>query len=182
MKTENIMLGLGLCLMLTGFGCATITEWKDHVNVTPPTITVPAVTVTPVTTQPDTPATPIPNASCTCGALGEIVAIPAAMRGGECVLPAGLDIRFDGNYEKLTGKGFSFVGNLLKADCKVSRNADGTYRIALPCTIKQGYKIHVYGYNFPDDKQTIIKGNVCESWSRTGTFRWFVLFYQDDGK
>jgi len=177
MRTENIMLGLGLVLMLCGFGCATIKEWQNNVKITPP-----AVIVTPITTQPDTPATPITNASCTCGVFGEIVAIPSAMRGGECVLPAGLDIRFDGNYEKLTGKGFSFVGNLLKEDCKVSRNADGTYKISLPCTVKNGYKIHVVGYNFPDDKQTIIKGNVCESWSRTGTFRWFVLFYQDDGK
>lgn len=117
---------------------------------------------------------------CACGALGDVVEIPALLRGGECVMPFGLDIRFDGNYEKLTGKGFHFVGNAMKDACKVSRNSDGTYRVSCNCKTFQaeGVKAHVYGYNFPTDKVPIVTGSVCESWNRNGTFRWYVLFYK----
>ena len=131
--------------------------------------------------EPATPSTPVVESPSQCGCkkpLGPIVEIPFDMRGGECVTPAGLDIRFDGNYEKLTNKGFAFVGNLLKDNCRVKRNADGTFRIELPCTEKRGYKIHVHGYNFPKDSLPIEPGNVCASWNGKGTFRWFVTFHK----
>lgn len=153
-------------------GCTTAKDYAKQIKVDLPTIGG--------TTTTTTQSVASESATCTCKLpLGDVVEIPASMQGGECVMPSGLDIRFDGNYEKLTGKGFHFVGNLLKDYCVITRNVDGTYKISLPCKVIDGYRIHVYGYNFPTDSVAIQKGNVCESWNKNGTFRWYVLFYKE---
>lgn len=150
-------------------------KWKEFTPVVEP-VPVPIPTPTPTPTP-----TPEPVATtCTCKPpLDKCVAVPSKFKGGECVMPGGKDIRFDSNYEKLTNAGFCFTGNFHKPYLKMEKKANGHYRLSLPCLVKDGYKIHVYGYCYPDFSVAISTGNVCEDWPGNGTFRWFILWYKE---
>jgi hypothetical protein len=160
-----IILGGPMLLAVLIFlgGCKTLDDLKDKLpDIKPPIQTTPTTTTTTTTTQP-----PI---------VAKDKCVEPPVSGGECVNPSGLDVRFDVWSPKK--KDYIFAGNLLKKYVKITRNAEGTYRLEMPDVVVDGVVYRCEAYNFPSSATEKIKGNICESWGKNGTFRFWIKCYE----
>lgn len=155
----------GILIMLQGCNI-TIPQLPDVV-IKPPVSTPTTTTIPPAPVQPDAPIVT---------EYGKRIEPPAKLAGGECPVPGGCDIRFD-VYSPSKGD-YVFYGDLLAKHCVINRKPDNRYSVYLPDVVVDGVVFKAESWNFPSSVSPKHPGNLCESYDRSGTFRFWINCYE----
>jgi hypothetical protein len=142
-------------------GC-NITLPKIPDEAKPVVITTTTSTTSTTTTQPPV----VPTA--------RKIDCPEWAKGGECPVPAGIDIRYDVAYRG----DYCFAGDFLAKYTIISRNATGTYDLTLPDVVKNGVLFHCEAWNYPSSASQKHLGNRCAAYDKSGTFRFWIQCYE----